>query len=405
MADLTIRKKWFYYVFLCLILVAGLFVLVRLSPVLVSPGNLASDDFVQFWVWGKINLKGLNPFDSQAIQQLRNAVGSDNNHEIISTTLYPPWVIPFLMMTGAFSYPVSRILWLLVAIMIILFSSRLLWSVYKGKRKLQWLNILAVLLFAPTISMLEKGQITCIVLLGLAGFLYSVSIEEKDWLAGVCLALVAFKPQMLLLFWLMVFTWSILQKRWKILAGAAATILGLTLIALLFNPRILQQYWNTLQSYRLSEWATPTIGAYLRYFWFGTDKFWIQFLPTILGVIWLAYFIRKVKMTWDWTKILPIVLFASMISSPYAWTYDQVILIPAVIQATIWIAEFKKVWVVIIGTITYITLNLLNLGLHMKVDDFWFIWFAPILLIWYLTIKRQSWYVQKQPKLSGQIVG
>lgn len=399
-------RKIIYWVFLWTLLIAGILILLRLAPILSKPEYLLSDDFVRYWASGKLNLEGINPFDPEMIQQLQLELGdaivwSDTT----SITLTPPWVMPLLMPLGMFSYPTGRLAWLLVSVLILLFSSQLLWRTYTGNRRLRWLSILVVVIFAPTISVLEKGQITSVVLLGLAGFLFYSSVKRNDWLAGLSLALVSFKPQLILVFWLALIVWVIQQRRWLILFSTAIGVLSLILISMTFNSHIIQQYLEMLQSYGISDWANPTLGSYLRFFWFGTNQFWLQFLPAVFGAAWFLYYWHVHHHSWDWLREFPIILLVSLITSPYAWTYDQVILIPVVIQAAVLLTEDREHRRVIIFGILYLALNLLNLLLHMRLDDFWFIWFSPALLIWYLLLCRQDPSGAGYSRLSNQTAG
>jgi hypothetical protein len=163
--------------------------------------------------------------------------------------------------------------------------------------------------------------------------------------------------------------------------------LSLTILAYLFNPDIIQQYFSMLHNYRISEWANPTIGAYLRFFWLGTDKFWLQFLPTVIAALWFLYY-WYTHHGWDWVAELPMILLISQITSPYSWTYDQVILIPVVIQATIWIISNWKRWSTILISIAFLAISILDLILHMRLSDFWFLWMAPATLILFLIVRR-----------------
>ncbi len=401
-----LSNKIIYWIILWALLIAGILILLRLAPTLSKPKYLLSDDFVRYWASGKLNLQGINPYDPQIIRQLQLELGgavvwSDTT----SITLTPPWVMPLLMPMGLFSYPTSRLVWLLVSVLILVFSSQLFWHTYAGNRKLRWLSILVVFIFAPTISVLEKGQITNLVLLGLAGFLFYTSVKRNDWLAGLCLSLVSFKPQVILVFWLALIVWVIQQRRWLIVISTTMGVLSLTLISLAFNPHIIQQYLEMLQSYGISDWANPTFGAYLRFFWFGTNQFWLQFLPAVFGAVWFLYYWHGHHHSWDWLSELPIILLVSLITSPYAWTYDQVILIPPTIQAAVLLAEDWKHRRVIIFGILFLALNLLNLLLHMRLDDFWFIWFSPALSIWYLLLCRQYPYGAGYSRLSNQTAG
>jgi hypothetical protein len=290
---------------------------------------------------------------------------------------------------GLLSYRTARLVWLIFSTVIILLSSQILWRIYDGKPKQRWLAIVLVFIFAPTISVLEKGQITALLLLGITGFLYFTIVHRNDWLAGVFVALVSIKPQVVFLFWIALLFWIIQQRRWLIIISTSITILSLILIAMVYNPHIIQQYFGMLQTYQITEWATPTIGSYLRFFWLGTDKYWLQFLPSLLGGIWFIYYWYRNHESWNWVNVLPILLLVSLLTSSYSWTYDLVILIPAILLAVVWLASDWKRWSTLLLVVIFLGINILDLILHRSFDDFWFIWMAPALFIWFIVVRWQ----------------
>ena len=210
--------------------------------------------------------------------------------------------------------------------------------------------------------MLEKGQITFLLLLGIVGFLYFIVIKRNDWLAGISLALVLIKPQVVFLFWIALLFWVIQQRRWLIPISTSITILSLTLIAMAFNPQIIKQYFGMLQTYQISDWAIPTIGSYLHFFWLGLAKFWLQFLPSILGGIWFIYYWYRHHESWNWSDELPIILLVSLLTSPYSWTYDLVILIPAILLAVIWMTSNRKRWSTLLLANILLGIDILDLN-------------------------------------------
>jgi hypothetical protein len=133
--------------------------LVRLAPTLTTPEVIASDDFLRFWAGGRLNLHGENPYDLARITQLQVEAGDTSTGQN-SLMLNPPWAITLIMPYGYPDYPVSRLLWLLSSTVLILISALMLWQVYSTSPKQRWIALLTVFIFAPTISMLEKGQIT-----------------------------------------------------------------------------------------------------------------------------------------------------------------------------------------------------------------------------------------------------
>lgn len=385
------RNKISYRVILWVILIISVFVLIRLAPILTKPEYLPSDDFVQFWAGGKLNLQGENPFDPQKIEQSQIAAGGQaSGTYTISIMLNPPWAISLVMPFGLLDYPSARLTWLIISTLLLVISSQLLWRIYSGNPHQRWLALVVAFIFAPTISVLEVGQISPLVLMGLTGFLYFTISSRNDWLAGAFLGLASIKPQVAFIFWIALFFWVIRERRWFIIISTTVTVLSLTVIALIVNPHIIQQYLGMLQTYRIPDWASPTIGAYLRFFWFGTENFWLQFLPSILGGIWFIYFWYKHHKSWNWVDELPILLLISQLTSSYTWTYDQVILLPAIIQATIRMASNWKRYSTLLLAVLYLIINILDLILHMRLSDFWFIWMAPAILIWYLLIFWQK---------------
>ncbi len=381
------------------LLVISLVVLIRLAPQLARPQYFRSDDFMPYWAGGKLNLSGENPYDAQKKEQVQiEAGGQPSNQVPIAIFLNPPWTLPFVMPFSLISYSISRIAWLLFSITCLVISAIYLWRYYDGPPKVGWLAWVVVIIFAPTISMLEDGQIAFLILLGLVGFLYFSISHENDWAGGAALALVSIKPQVIYLFWIAILFWVIKQRRWKVLVSCFLTIVALTALAMLFNPRVISQYLAMMQNSYLAKLATPTIGAYLRFFWLGVDKFWLQFVPPFVGGLWFIYYWLKNRNVWSWSLSLPILLLVSQVTAPYTYTYDQVVLLPAIILAVLWLYKDRKRWSSIVMAILLIIICILDLILHMKLNDFWFVWMAPALLAWYLVAQSLG---QKEHNLAS----
>jgi hypothetical protein len=384
-----ITNKRLYRIILWIILIISVLVLASLAPIITKPQYYATDDYFTYWAAGKLNLSGENPYDAQQKENLFiQESGHPSNTYPISIMLNPPWAVAMVMPFGFVDYQISRLLWLLSSIACIVVSAQVLWRLYKGNPRYRWVAWIVVIFFAPVISVLEVGQISSWILFGITGFLYFTCLEKNDWAAGASLAFVAIKPQVFYIFWLALLFWVIVQHRWIIIVSFASTLLILSMIAMAFNPHIITQYLAMVKTGYLPELATPTIGAYLRFFWLGTDKFWLQFVAPILGGIWFLFYWNKNHDTWNWLFTIPIILLVSQVTAPYTYTYDQVILIPAIILATIWITMNWKKWSTLILICIYLLINILDLVLHMRLSDFWFIWMAPALLIWYLLVKR-----------------
>ena len=382
------KKRNAYRIVLLLALIASLIYLWQIgSQVLVYPKYVMGQDFPQMWAAGRLNLSGENPYDPIKIQQAKNAiVASVEEPQVITIFYSPPWSLPLAMIFAGFPYLSSRIIWLLTSIIVLLICADQLWKLYAGPKKFRRFSWLVVFSFGPTYLMLSQGQVTYWILLALVGFLGFIEKQKYDYLAGACVALACLKPQLLYLFFISLFIWVVSMRRYKVLVGLCLTLLSATIIGLLFNHHLVDQYINALQEYPPIAWFTPTLGAFFRLI-FGVEKFWLQYIPIFFGVIWLGWYWYHYCKTWRWRNQLPILLFASFLTTPHAWTYDQVLLLVGLLPAWIVLLHGSRRQIILFGTF-YTLINLAYLILHRFFTDEYFIWLAPVLLIWYWLANR-----------------
>lgn len=335
------------------------------------------DDFVEYWASGRLNLTGGNPYNADQMLTLEQSVGWENEALMM---LNPPWILPFAMFFGIFSYPLSRFLCFLVQIGIVGLCSSLLWKFYNGNKHTEWMSWIALLSFGPMLRALKSGQVTILVLLGSVGFLYFIN-KKSDFLAGILVSLVLIKPHLLYLLVLAVIFWSILHRRYNVLIGITAGLVASLSVAWIINPRVISQYILMVRYYPLEIWMTSTLGSYLRVL-FGSEKVYLQFIPSVVGITWfLVYWLRNHK-SFDWITHLPMIILISLATSAYGWMIDSALSVWAIIPITIlfdfshW--TFKKILVFIM----YWGINLLVT--FLSVSQNWFWWLPIFLLIWYL---------------------
>lgn len=387
----SLRKSPIYRYSLYFLTVLILIALIKIIS--GNPQRAAFDDSVQYWAAARLMLTGSDPYSPSQVLELRRQAGNytDFPSNAISMMLYPPWTIPLILPFGVLSYPISRLLWLLAHIFVVFFSVRTIWYLYQGPRKWEWLAYLIAFIFEPTILILRVGHITTLHFLGIVGFLYfiqnSTKIKFADFFAGACIALVTIKPQLLYLFLFAVLLWVIERRRWRILAGGSFAILLSSLIALLINPRVFNQYWWAISNYPLGSWATPTLGSILRLI-FGIEQEWLQILPSIIMTIGFLFYWWKKHNQWNWLEQTPLLVLVSFLVSPYTWIYDMVVLLLPILQVVIGLLQRGWDWSMGILFAAYIFINAFALYLHIYLDDFWFVWFAPALLVYYLVSIR-----------------
>jgi hypothetical protein len=89
---------------------------------------------------------------------------------------------------------------------------------------------------------------------------------------------------------------------------------------------------------------------------------------------------------------MPMLIIVSLVTTPYSWTYDLILLLPVIIYVATEMAAKahpRKLNIVLLLIIMlYMILNILNILLHTQFNEFWFGWFAPgifLLFIFYKT--------------------
>ncbi len=80
----------------------------------------------------------------------------------------------------------------------------------------------------------------------------------------------------------------------------------------------------------------------------------------------------------------------SLATTPHALTYDQVVLLPVLIQTSVWILNSRRLFLAGIGGAIHLLINGLALLLNIsRVTDFWYIWMVPTLLLIYLGLRNK----------------
>jgi len=364
------------YAFMLVLIGIGLFILFR------EVDRLKVNDFIGYWSTSRLLISGGNPYSPDELLQVQQEGGL--TRQLPHINYNPPWTLPITFLLGIFNRPTAQILWVLGQITALLYCTNRIWKLYGGPSKLRTIAWLITFTFSPVLAaVILQGQISPFMFIGLIGFLIFIIEPEKAWRAGIFAFLLLTKPQVTYLFFIAFFLWSFLKKKLSALIGFISTLLVANIIALAINPNIFNQYGHLMIESAPSGWATPTIGTYLRLA-FNPTGFQLQFLPSLLGAIWLVIYWFKRRQVWDWKVEMPLILFITTITSAYIWTYDMVLLLLPLLLAFIWLIEENRRWISVIFVIGYLAIDVLYLWLHLRLDDSYFIWFAPALFVWYL---------------------
>jgi hypothetical protein len=289
-------------------------------------GAVGSIDFVQYWAAAKVVRGGGNPYDPVAVLAVKEAAGWPGQEPW--QMFYPPWTLALVLPFSLLPFGTATLVWLLVQLLLILASGVLLWLYFAPDDGRYWIGPVLAVAFVPGLFALNFGQISPWFLAGVVGFLWA---ERKGWdlLAGAALALLAIKPHYVYLFLLAALWWIWRSRRWRIVPGFLGLLLAASLLVLLYAPDAFFAYPQAL-SEPPTYWASPVLGTWLRLI-LGYDREWLQFLPSLAGVLGLVIWLWRRRGPWRWERVAPPLLLACALTASYGWEYDQLVLLPVVI--------------------------------------------------------------------------
>lgn len=373
---------------LSLLGLAACVVLVHFIPKL--PALHKVEDFGTYWAAARINRVGGNPYSINEIRPLDLAIDPDRKEILLP--LNPPWVMGLILPFGLLDFQPARLLWLLIQIGLMAFCAGALWRLQGGPEERLSLAWLLCFSFFPTLQLLGLGQVSVLILTGVVGFV--LLEKEQPFGAGVVAALTLVKPQLPALFWVAVGLWCLERRRWQILLGAGSMFLVMTLTAWICNPRVFADYRTMWAANPAARWFPPTPGSFMRLL-LGPDQFWLNFVFPCLGLVWVVWYYLSRRRDWNWAAQLPPLMLACFLTTAYGWAYDQVILLPALLQGAIWALE-RSPGVRILALTVYLALTGLAVWMNVaQYDELWFFWIAPALLAGYLLLKPRG---ESRPK-------
>lgn len=297
--------------------------LLLLFAAYLAADALPVQDLAQYW--SAAHLIKQNPYSYELVAQFESSQGIHVVQPLVLKN--PPWVIPSFLPLGLLSYRAAFAAWTLLTLIVLIGCTQAVW------RELQPgtapIPLYLTLLFGPTIIQLMLGQWTVLVLFGIVAFFISIE-RRRDWVAGASLVLVLGKPHVSLLFLLSVALWTIVYRRWRVIASAALTLSAASLFVALVNPQIYWQFAARTSQVLHEAEAYPNLGGML-YVTSGVHV--LGMLPQLVGLVWLGIYFRNHWSKWNWWTHGSLVVLCSVVCSYYSYPYDEILCLPALIVA------------------------------------------------------------------------
>lgn len=346
------------------ILIGLLLTQLDLKEEVKKPGQV---DLLEYWAAARLIQTYENPYDASKIEKIQRAeptTGVTLKSPILMWN--PPFVIPIINFLGKLNFDEARIAWLVVTFTTLFLAIFLIFLGNQQRPAISWKPLLALVSFFPIVSILQFGQISWILIFGLAVGLFFLN-RHNGLIAGLAISLCLIKPHLLYLTYLSFLIYLPNDKKVKFLLGfmSGAAILGAS--AELLSPGAWSQWFSAFERPPVY-FKTPTVGSLFHRI-LGVQHGWILYIPAVSTLLILAIF-RNKKWCHDLIRDPVTVTALSLATAPYGWIFDQVLMLPLLIRLTM----RNDFWI----PVAVILINLQGFSPWMPAqDDYW--WY-PIAL-------------------------
>jgi hypothetical protein len=348
-------------------------------------------DFLAYWSAAHLFIYGDNPYDQTAMRALQQSTipGIISPGDTVINAWNPPWLILIMSPLGALPYPLAFPIWTFFNVLLLGLIIIISWQMCGHARSSSGILIafVASYIYGGTISYLAIGQITVFVLLGIVLSVWWLD-HQADFLAGAVLLLTLIKPQISYFFLVIILIWVIKYRRWKVIEGLAIAVVTTLIIFWIFDPSWVKDYLMLITSLPFSSLYTSTIGSFFASI-YHTNIFY--FSPIIL--VFLIKPILRIQERDGWLTSVNLALLISLPLSPYGFSFDQIVIIPSIVQVISWLWNLqisRKCSIIIIGSlIIFYALVIRMLSISM-LEYYWFFIFPFIFLVIYIIPWKMS---------------
>lgn len=340
-------------------------------------GNAAHKDFIAYWAAGQLLHRGSSPYDAEAVFRIEKAAGFSEDRPLVMRN--PPFALVLALPLGVMSVKVGVVVWSVLIVAALMISIRLLWVMHG--RPPDRLHLLGYV-FAPALACVQLGQTPTFALLGLV--LYLHFHRKKPLVAGLCIPLLAIKPQLLVPFGLILVVWAVTRRSYILLTGAAVGMVSALVVPMWLSPRLWTDYVAVLHTANSENHLIPTVSALVREIHPRAD--WMQVIPVAAACAWAIWYFRRHTRDWDWNREGLLLLLVSIWTAPYAWFVDEIILLPAILRGIYVCARLERP-LISFGLVDAAALVPVLLGVPLGSGAF--IWTSTAWLAWYIYALRK----------------
>lgn len=282
-------------------------------------------DFFCLYHGGRSLAVGIDPYDEVVWQAATGGLYPDPRGGVAAPPCpgrygYPLWTAVALLPLGVLPIELASTLWMALSIGAAIAGMGASWSAFGGTSRYAGVFGVSVVMSQPFWIFLMSGQLSGITL-GVAGFVAWAIARRRDRAGGFALALLALKPQTSGITIPVVFIQALADGRRRFAATALVAGLVMLLVPFLFVAG-----WPF-------EWLTEVGGRRLRVI-SQMPTAWGFAAQTVGDAAWGAAFLAAIVVVTalivrgraDPLAVFVLSLPLSLLATPYAWTYDYLVL-------------------------------------------------------------------------------
>jgi len=297
------------------------------------PMPFGGPDFKQYYATSRLLVERRNPYNQKDVWEIQEPLGAAESQVPYGP---PTSLLPFILL-GWLDFPTACQVFF-VANIVMMVVSCFLWGrmLFPEREWLALAAVAAVILWTPNMSLFWLGQVTTFPLLGFT--LWAALYRENRYVwAGVALALSIVKPHLAAGPVLYACLVGLRQRRFDMLLALIVTVLAMIWATLLIRPTMWEEYLRALPGLQPTQWHNATLDGWgrlmLEQYYPGTQSEWFRYVSSALAVLfagWIGILAWRHPAN-SVNALLAVTLW--VVATPYAFSYDFVLLVPAFILA------------------------------------------------------------------------
>jgi Glycosyltransferase family 87 len=308
--------------------------------------NIKFQDFLAFYIPAQqiVQHRTSQLFDPQSTAAEVQAIISSPT-DVLLPALYGPQVGLFFVPLARFSFLTAARLWAALGLFVYFACVYFAWRVCPNLRPHAGTVAIAAIAFPPLFHFFVRGQISVLVLacFTLAFFAFRA---RHDWLAGIALGFLVFKPQFIVAIPLVL----LFAASWKALTGliiSSASQLALTWAY--FGSSVMRSYYDIM--WHTSRWIGNAEPGPAHIQMHSLRSLWILLLPwpgtaLALYIMSAAVVIGLAAATWKLSASLNLrfsaLILAAVLVNPHLFVYDLLVLAPILLLLVDWILAHQQ---------------------------------------------------------------